>query len=74
MADLEQIVYDSFYTYAGMVIADRAIVDVRDCLKPSPRVLLYNQYRNKNFNNSEYGIYRAKNWEEIYDIVNYINS
>lgn len=32
-----------------MVIADRAIVDVRDCLKPSPRVLLYNQYRMKNF-------------------------
>lgn len=54
MADLEQIVYDSFYTYAGMVIADRAIVDVRDCLKPSPRVLLYNQYRNKNFNNKPF--------------------
>ena len=54
MADLEQVVYDSFYTYAGMVIADRAIVDVRDCLKPSPRVLLYNQYRNKNFNNKPF--------------------
>lgn len=51
MANLNEVVYDSFYTYAGMVIADRAIVDVRDCLKPSPRVLLYNQYREKNFSN-----------------------
>lgn len=54
MAKLENIVYDSFYTYAGMVLADRAIVDVRDCLKPSPRVLLYNQYRSKNFSNKEF--------------------
>lgn len=54
MGKLENIVYDSFYTYAGMVIADRAIVDVRDCLKPSPRVLLYNQYRSKNFSNKDY--------------------
>ena len=49
MANLSQVVEDSFRTYAGMVIADRAIVDVRDCMKPSPRVLLYNQYRMKNF-------------------------
>ena len=54
MANLDEVVYDSFYTYAGMVIADRAIVDVRDCLKPSPRVLLYNQYLNKNFSNKPF--------------------
>lgn len=54
MANLDNIVYDSFHTYAGMVIADRAIVDVRDCLKPSPRVLLYNQYRSKNFSNKPF--------------------
>ena len=36
--------------------------------------ILFSYPWNKNFNNSEYGIYRAKNWEEIYDIVNYINS
>ena len=47
MADLEQIVYDSFYTYAGMVIADRAIVDVRDCLKPSARQIFYCMYTDK---------------------------
>lgn len=48
MANLSSIVENSFRTYAGMVIADRAIVDVRDCIKPSPRVLLYNQYKMKN--------------------------
>lgn len=37
-----------------MVIADRAIVDVRDCLKPSPRVLLYNQYQRKNYSNKPF--------------------
>lgn len=54
MDNLAQVVENSFYTYAGMVIADRAIVDVRDCLKPSPRVLLYNQYRAKNFYNKPF--------------------
>lgn len=54
MANLSQVVEDSFRTYAGMVIADRAIVDVRDCMKPSPRVLLYNQYRMKNFSSKGY--------------------
>ena len=54
MANLSRIVEDSFRTYAGMVIVDRAIVDVRDCLKPSPRVLLYNQYRMKNFSTKDY--------------------
>ena len=54
MDNLEKIVDESFYTYAGMVIADRAIVDVRDCLKPSPRVLLYNQYQRKNYSNKPF--------------------
>ena len=48
MKDLYDVVRDSFRDYAGAVISDRAIVDVRDCLKPSPRMLLYYQYKKKN--------------------------
>ena len=48
MKDLYDIVRESFRDYAGAVISDRAIVDVRDCLKPSPRMLLYYQYKKKN--------------------------
>ena len=32
---LKQMVEDNFGIYAGMVIQKRALVDVRDCLKPS---------------------------------------
>ena len=48
MKDLYDVVRESFRDYAGAVISDRAIVDVRDCLKPSPRMLLYYQYKKKN--------------------------
>lgn len=48
MKDLYNVVRESFRDYAGAVISDRAIVDVRDCLKPSPRMLLYYQYKKKN--------------------------
>ena len=33
--------------YAGMTIQKRAIVDVRDCLKPSARLSIYSQYIDK---------------------------
>lgn len=45
--DLKQMVEDNFKIYAGMVIQKRALVDVRDCLKPSARQLMYAQYIDK---------------------------
>lgn len=43
MADLKNTVEESFARYAGNVILDRAICDVRDILKPSARMLMYSQ-------------------------------
>ena len=34
---LENIIEESFSQYAGAVIQSRALVDVRDCIKPSAR-------------------------------------
>lgn len=45
--DLKNMVEDNFKIYAGMVIQKRALVDVRDCLKPSARQLMYAQYIDK---------------------------
>lgn len=39
--DMLSVVEDSFEVYAGMTIQDRAIVDARDCLKPSHRMCMY---------------------------------
>ena len=49
MGDLKKVnltktLEDNFARYAGMVIQDRAIVDVRDGLKPAARQLAYAQY------------------------------
>lgn len=43
MSDLKEIVSENFARYAGNVILDRAICDVRDMLKPSARMLMYSQ-------------------------------
>lgn len=43
MSDLKNTVEESFARYAGNVILDRAICDVRDMLKPSARMLMYSQ-------------------------------
>lgn len=43
MGDLKEIVSENFSRYAGNVILDRAICDVRDMLKPSARMLTYSQ-------------------------------
>lgn len=46
---MEQVVTENFERYAGNVILDRAICDVRDMLKPSARMLMYSQeYISKN--------------------------
>jgi DNA gyrase subunit A len=41
--NMEEVVTENFERYAGNVILDRAICDVRDMLKPSARMLLYSQ-------------------------------
>lgn len=45
--NLLDVVNDSFRIYAGMTIEDRAIVDVRDGLKPAARQCMYAQYLDK---------------------------
>lgn len=47
MADLKSIIETSFTQYAGAVLQSRALVDVRDCLKPSARQIFYSLYTDK---------------------------
>lgn len=45
--NLLDVVDESFSTYAAMTILDRAIVDVRDCVKPAARQCMYAQFLDK---------------------------
>ena len=45
--DLFDVVKESFSTYAGMTIQNRALVDVRDVLKPAARQCMYAQILDK---------------------------
>lgn len=54
MGDIKDIVKESFITYAGAVLQSRAIVDVRDCLKPSARQIFYALYTDKFVSNKPY--------------------
>lgn len=47
MAELKPIINESFTQYAGAVLQSRALVDVRDCLKPSARQIFYCLYTDK---------------------------
>lgn len=47
MAELKPIIQESFTQYAGAVLQSRALVDVRDCLKPSARQIFYCLYTDK---------------------------
>lgn len=47
MLDLKTIIESSFTQYAGAVLQSRALVDVRDCLKPSARQIFYCLYTDK---------------------------
>ena len=47
MANLKEIIEKSFIQYSGAVLQSRALVDVRDCLKPSVRQILYCMYTDK---------------------------
>jgi len=44
MAKLKPIIEESFIQYSGAVLQSRALVDVRDCLKPSARQIFYCMY------------------------------
>lgn len=46
-SNMEQIIDNSFSQYAGAVIQSRALVDVRDCVKPSARQVYYNMFIDK---------------------------
>ena len=47
MSDLKPIIEQSMAQYAGAVLQSRALVDARDCLKPSARQIFYcmNKYK-----------------------------
>lgn len=45
MAELKPIIEQSMIQYAGAVIQSRALVDVRDGLKPSARQIFYTMYK-----------------------------
>lgn len=44
MSNMYDIINKSFTQYAGAVLQSRALVDVRDCLKPSARQIFYCMY------------------------------
>ena len=47
MNNLKPIIEDSFIQYSGAVLQNRALVDVRDGLKPSARQIFYSMLLNK---------------------------
>ena len=47
MSDMREIIEQSFTQYAGAVLQSRALVDARDCLKPSARQIFYSMKLHK---------------------------
>ena len=47
MADMKKTIEESFTQYAGAVLQSRALVDARDCLKPSARQIFYSMKLHK---------------------------
>lgn len=52
--NMTRIINDSFTAYAGAVLQSRALVDVRDCLKPSARQIFYCLYTDKFLHNKPF--------------------
>ncbi len=52
--ELTPVIKQSFTQYAGAVLQSRALVDVRDCLKPSARQIFYALYTDKFTHNKPY--------------------
>lgn len=51
MSDIKPIIEQSFNQYAGAVLQSRALIDSRDCIKPSARQILYSMYERKLIHN-----------------------
>ena len=47
MSKLQPVIEDSFIQYSGAVLQNRALIDVRDGLKPSARQIFYSMLLNK---------------------------
>ena len=47
MSEMKTIIEDSFKSYAGAVLQSRALIDVRDGLKPSARQIFYSMQQHK---------------------------
>ena len=47
MADIKPIIESSFNQYAGAVLQSRALIDSRDCIKPSARQIFYSMVQRK---------------------------
>jgi DNA gyrase subunit A len=45
--NMTEVIQDSFTKYSGAVLQSRALIDVRDCLKPSTRQIFYSLYTDK---------------------------
>ena len=45
--ELDDVIKQSFSQYAGAVIQSRALIDVRDCVKPSARQVYYSLFTDK---------------------------
>lgn len=54
MSNLKQIIEEGFIQYSGSVLQSRALVDVRDGIKPSARQILYSLYDDKFYHNKPY--------------------
>lgn len=54
VVDMEQVVDESFCQYAGAVLQSRALIDVRDCIKPSTRQMLFALYDANFLSNEAY--------------------
>ena len=54
MSNMLSIINTSFIQYAGSVLQSRALVDVRDCLKPSARQIFYALFTDKFISDKPY--------------------
>ena len=54
MSNLKPIIEESFIQYSGAVLQSRALIDVRDGIKPSARQILYALYDDKFYHNKPY--------------------
>ena len=54
MADLKEVIESSMIQYSGAVLQSRALVDVRDGLKPSARQIFYSMLQHKLIHKNPY--------------------